>query len=82
MDDKSMQEDHIKEIINQYKNVKLCFSNNKSKIEAVNADLESVDFDIVLLASDDMIPQLKGYDTTIKKNMKDHFPDTDGVFMV
>ena len=79
MDDKSMQEDHIKEIINQYKNVKLCFSNNKSKIEAVNADLESVDFDIVLLASDDMIPQLKGYDTTIKKNMKDHFPDTDGV---
>ena len=52
---------------------------NKNKIEAINADMEGRDFDILLLASDDMIPQQEGYDTIIRQNFKKFFPDTDGV---
>jgi hypothetical protein len=37
------------------------------------------DFDIVLLASDDMIPQVQGYDSIIRINMKKYYPNTDGI---
>jgi hypothetical protein len=78
-DDTDMNSDFVKEVIGQYPNVTLCFSDNKSKIEAVNADLDDVDFDIILLASDDMIPMVKGYDKIIKDKMIEHYSDTDGV---
>jgi len=78
-DDETMNNEHIIDVIGQYPNVRLCFGENESKIEAINADLDGVDFDIVLLASDDMIPKVKGYDTIIKNKMKEHYPDTDGI---
>lgn len=50
------------------------------KIGAINRDMpDPSTFDIVLLASDDMIPIIKGYDDIIQNKMKEHFPDTDGV---
>jgi hypothetical protein len=79
LDDHSMKEDYIKDIMLQYKNVTLLFGENKSKIEAVNANLSEVNFDILLLASDDMIPMVKGFDTIIKNKMSECYPDTDGV---
>lgn len=78
-DDVTMKDDYIKEVILNYDNVELLSGNHNSKIEAVNADLDKFDFDIVLLASDDMIPMVKGYDTIIKNKMMEHYPDTDGV---
>ena len=78
-DDISMKDDYIKEVILNYYNVSILFGNHNSKIEAVNADLTDVNFDIVLLASDDMIPMVKGYDTIIKQKMMEFYPDTDGV---
>jgi hypothetical protein len=78
-DDVTMKDDYIKEVVLNYNNVELLSGNHKSKIEAVNADLDKFDFDIVLLASDDMIPMVKGYDTIIKNKMIEHYPDTDGV---
>lgn len=77
-DDITMNQDYIKEVLDEHKNVKLFFGDNKSKIQAINADINT-DFDIILLASDDMIPIVKGYDTIIKEKMKEHYPDTDGV---
>ena len=51
-----------------------------SKIHAVNRDIDKIkDWDIVLLASDDMIPQVKGYDQIIIQKMKENYPDSDGV---
>lgn len=79
LDDVTMTEEYITEFISQYNNVKIFFSGNKSKIEAINADLKDVDFDIVLLASDDMIPIVKGFDKIIKEKMLEYYPDTDGV---
>lgn len=79
LDDTSMNNSFIKEVLEQYPNVSIYYGENKTKIEAINADMKDVDFDIVLLASDDMIPKVNGYDSIIKNKMKEHYPDTDGV---
>ena len=79
LDDESMNNEEIRDILTQYENVVIKYGNNKSKIEAVNADLKDEEFDIVLLASDDMLPIVKGYDTLIKSRMSEIYPDTDGV---
>ena len=51
-----------------------------SKIKAINRDLSTLPpFDILLLASDDMIPVVKGYDDIIRRSMKRVYPNTDGV---
>ena len=49
----------------------VCFSNNKNKIEAVNADIHKVvDWDIVVATSDDMQFQVKGFDNLIREAFK------------
>jgi hypothetical protein len=60
------------------------YGNSTTKIEAVNADLESVpwEWDIVLLVSDDMVPQIKGYDDVLRNYMTAQHPDTDGILWV
>lgn len=77
-DDKKMNTHENIERLKKYKNLKFYFGDNKSKIESINANMDG-DFDIVLLASDDMIPQIEGYDKIIRENMKKCYPDTDGV---
>ena len=79
-DDIEMNNDDVKEIIKSFKNTELVVGLSNSKIHAVNRDMDLVsDWDIVLLASDDMIPQIKGYDDIIINKMKEFYPDTDGV---
>ena len=60
---------------------KIFYSNNHSKIEACNANMNEIDWpwDIVILVSDDMIPQIKGYDDVVRNHMKARFPDTNGI---
>lgn len=57
------------------------YGDNHSKIEACNADMNRIDWqwDIVVLVSDDMIPQVKGYDDIIRNHMLSRFPDTNGI---
>ena len=78
-DDTSMKEEFVTQVISQYENVELQFGDNSTKIEAINHNMDKLDFDIVLLASDDMVPRVKGFDTIIKNKMSTHYPDTDGV---
>lgn len=60
--------------------VKAFWGESKSKIEAINADLEKADdFDILLLASDDMIPEIRGYDDVIAEDMQTYYPYNNGV---
>ena len=56
-------------------------SSNHSKIEACNANMSEIDWewDIVVLVSDDMIPQIQGYDDVIRNHMMAKFPNTDGI---
>jgi hypothetical protein len=79
-DDESMSTSEVDQIFRTFKNVKVIYGNSNSKIHAINRDIELVDdWDIVLLASDDMVPKVKGYDNVIRDKMKENYPDTDGV---
>ena len=82
-DDIEMNNDIIKQKFEKYKTqIKIVYfyGNSKSKIQACNADIDKTDgWDIVMLASDDMIPVVQGYDEIIRKDMNDHFRDKDGV---
>jgi len=67
-------------IAKQGDSVKAFWGNSKTKIQAINADLEHAgDYDVLLLASDDMIPQMQGYDDIIMQDMQTYYPDGDGV---
>jgi len=78
-DDESMNNDEVKQKFLKYKNLEFYYGKSKTKIEAINNDIYDENFDIILLASDDMIPQVIGYDDVIRFNMANHFPDTDGI---
>jgi hypothetical protein len=80
-DDESMNNDDMKKWLSeQGSNVHWFYGDSTTKISAVNADMDrGWEFDILLLASDDMIPVKPGYDDTIVNDMLEHFPDFDGV---
>ena len=54
------------------------FDKNTDKISAINDHIEGVDFDIVICASDDMIPKAWYWDVEIANAMKQNFPNLDG----
>ncbi len=63
-----------------YENVKYVIGFSKGKIHACNRDMEHAgEWDIVMLASDDMVPQVQGWDTILRLEMLQFHPDTDGV---
>lgn len=80
-DDLTMNTDKIKFFLGQHQNAVYRYGKSKTKIEAINADLDLLpkDFDVLLLASDDMIPVGTNYDDVIYREMREHFPDLDGV---
>ena len=79
IDDTTMNNKNVINKLKTYKDLHFYFSENSSKVQACNANLNNINFDIVLLASDDMIPVVYGYDVYIKKYMESLYPDTDGV---
>ena len=56
------------------------FDKNTTKIGAVNANIDKVkmDWDVVIVISDDMIPQTQCWDDEIAQNMLRYYPDLDG----
>ena len=78
-DDETMNTDNIRNFLAPYSNIcEINYGNSKFKIEAINANLEDKQFDVLLLASDDLIPYVQGYDNIICSHMEEFFPDTDG----
>lgn len=59
-------------------NLRYVFGHSKSKIEAVNADLEDESTDVLLVTSDDMMPLVPGYDQVILDAFGKSFPDFCG----
>ena len=59
--------------------VTLMVGESKSKIDAINRDIEKVgEFDIICNFSDDMIFTVKGFDNIIRDLFVKHFPNGDG----
>ena len=54
------------------------FDKNTNKISAINDHIKNKDFDIVICASDDMIPKAWSWDMEIANAMQQYFPDLDG----
>ena len=79
--DREMNNDSCKSLMNLWCNMDVIFGESGSKVNACNRDLNEheMPWDIVLLASDDMIPYERGYDDIIISDMNKYFPDTDGV---
>lgn len=73
VDDSTMTPEPIQrqvfQVIDRFAWKALYYGNNKTKIEACNADIEKVEYpwDIVVLVSDDMIPEVRGYDEIIRR---------------
>ena len=84
-DDTSMTRNLVKEeiqrMLNQVMWSRIFYSPNKTKIQACNANMEEIDYvwDIVVLVSDDMIPQVHGWDDVIRSHMMSRFPDRNGI---
>lgn len=85
VDDESMTrnliQDELRSLFRRVGWGQVYYSNNRSKIQACNADMEKVDYewDVVVLVSDDMIPLVRGYDDVIRNHMFSRFPDTMGI---
>lgn len=77
--DKTMNNNAMKSFLDNHEaNINYFYGKHKNKVSAINADMDNLDFDILLLASDDMIPQIVGYDNIICNSMKKYFPRLDG----
>ena len=77
-DDPSMNNNSMHAILDPQPDVRFCVGNSKTKIQAINANLGGRVFDVLLLASDDMLPVVVGYDDIIFTLMLKHFPQLDG----
>lgn len=81
-DDPIMNNKQTVEKLKQYKNLKFYFDHRVSKIYAINRDIEKIskeyNWDIIISAADDMIPQVKDYDKIIVEEMNKWFPNLDG----
>ena len=56
----------------------LNYDENTNKISAINDHIDEHEFDIVICASDDMVPKAWGWDNEIAIAMQEHFPELDG----
>jgi len=54
------------------------FDYGTDKISAINAHIDEQSFDVVICASDDMVPKVYSWDQRIAVSMQEHFPDLDG----
>jgi len=54
------------------------YDHDTEKISAINANIEEKPFDIVICASDDMVPKVYSWDQKIVDAMEEHFPNLDG----
>lgn len=78
--DAHMNNTEVKKTLDLWGNVEYHYGISNNKIHAVNRDMELAgEWDIVLLLSDDMMPEKQGYDKIICDIFSKHFPDTDGV---
>jgi len=79
-DDATMTNEVIARAKSFHQNIEVIKGPSSGKVRAINRDMpDPSEFDILLLASDDMVPYVNGYDRIIRDSMEQLYPDTDGV---
>lgn len=76
--DMLMNSNKIRAALDQMPDVTYHYGESKTKVQAINADIAADGWGVMLVASDDHIPVVQGYDKIILDHMAEHFPDTDG----
>lgn len=73
-------QERVKYILGKQKNVdgKINYDQSTNKISAINDHIDEQEFDIVICASDDMVPKAWNWDNEIAIAMQEHFPNLDG----
>ena len=79
LDDETMNNETVIRRLDSYPNLSYNFSDNSSKVEAFNRDIDAQTFDVIVAVHDDMAPTTKGYDQIIMQYMEAFFPNFDGV---
>jgi Glycosyl transferase family 2 len=80
--DETMNNDEMKRFLNGLRKrvqVEYYYGDSKNKIDACNRDMVAPCADILVLVSDDMVPQIQDFDKLIVEDMKKSFPDYDGM---
>ena len=84
IEDETMTDEYVKErmkyIFSKKPNVKgnIWYDSDTEKISAINDHIDGIDFDILVCASDDMVPKVHSWDQEIVIAMNNHFPELDG----
>lgn len=82
VDDPTMSNpEDLRRILSQCAWSRIAYGQNANKIAACNANISEVDWDwdIIVLVSDDMMPQIRGYDDILRTHMTSRFPDRNGI---
>jgi hypothetical protein len=78
-DDSSMNNEDVISKMKAYDRLVYFFGQSKSKIDAVNRDVEKIkDWDLLINTSDDMLFVENGFDDIIKRDFKSNFENLDG----
>jgi hypothetical protein len=81
-DDDTMNNEFIRnfldDLVSTKVDIKYAYGVSKSKIEAINADMDGESADAVVVVADDYLPIVHGYDDIIFKQFDKHFPQYDG----
>lgn len=82
MDDSSMNNNPMRYYLTSKNRenltVSFSYSNQRGKIAAINRDIPSEDWDILMSVADDMEPVEDGWDDIIATDMASYFPDLNG----
>lgn len=79
-DDKSMNNEVVKNRIKGYRKVSAYYGTSTGKVHAINLNCDKIpkSTDIIIVMSDDMVFTQQGYDDIIRIDMQKYFPDMDG----
>tara|TARA_R100000008_G_scaffold86093_1_gene77876 strand:- start:8976 stop:9686 length:711 start_codon:yes stop_codon:yes gene_type:complete len=83
-EDETMKDPYVQQrvdyIFSKKPNVKynLWYDYGTEKISAINNHIDGLEFDVLVCASDDMVPKVDDWDKEISEAMDEHFPDLDG----
>lgn len=78
-DDESMNNDVVKERLQEFPDVTVRWGLSKGKVDAINRSMEDLpSCDIVIIMSDDIVWDVFGFDDEIRSAFQKHFPNLDG----
>jgi hypothetical protein len=78
IDDEKMNNDDIRNFLELLGiSYKVNYGHNENKIQAINADLDVENFDILILVADDMVPVIQNYDEIISDIFVNSSEDLD-----